>query len=66
MITLAGQAYPEMAGQRDFYDQVWRDLNASGLTSTDSLHTSMSASGLAAPRTSEFGKQFIKFISEPE
>jgi hypothetical protein len=58
-------AYPELTGRRDFYDQVWRELNARGLVSTDGLHTGMTGSGLSASRTSELGKQFMSFVRAP-
>lgn len=59
-------AYPELRGNRDFYDQVWEDLNQRGLVTTDSLHTTMSGPGLMSRRTSELGAQFLRFIEEPE
>ena len=57
-------AFPELSGRRDLYDQIWKDLTAKGLVNTDSLHVTMSASGLMEKRTSGIGEQFIKFISE--
>lgn len=58
-------AYPELKGRRDFYDQVWRELNGRGLTSTDGLHGMMTAAGAAASRTSELGRRFLSFIRKP-
>jgi len=57
-------AFPELIGRRDLYDQIWKDLHAKGLVDTNSLHVTMSASGLMTKRTSAIGEQFIKFISE--
>ena len=48
-------AYPELQDQRPLYDQVWRDLFGRWLTSTDSLHVTMSRSALFEARTSELG-----------
>lgn len=59
-------AFPELENRREFYDQVWRDLVARGLVTTDSLHGMMTGSGLMAQRTSEIGNQFLRFISEPK
>lgn len=55
-------AYPELQNQRDFYDQVWKDLNANGLVGTDSLHTMMTESGLRVGRLTGLGRQFLAFI----
>ena len=55
---------PELHGQRSLYDQIWRDLYSSGLVNTDGLHTTMSANGLAAKRTTAMGDTFLRFIEE--
>lgn len=59
-------AYPELQTQRAFYDLVAKDLWNSGLMNTDGLHTMMSASGADASRTTDIGKQFLRFITEPK
>jgi hypothetical protein len=64
--TILETAYPELAGNRIFYDQVWKDINTYGLTRTDSLHTMMTGGGLQAQRASDLGNDFIRFIEEPE
>ena len=56
---------PELRGQRDIYDQVWKDLRSRGLLNTDSLHAMMSSQGLGAKRTTEIGDAFLRFVSEP-
>ncbi|MFZ5789082.1 MAG: hypothetical protein ACOY3L_00130 [Pseudomonadota bacterium] len=56
---------PELAGQRDFYDQLWRDLRNRGLVSTDSLHGMMSRSGMLAKRTTALGDEFLRFVVSP-
>lgn len=58
-------AFPELQGQRDFYDQIVKDLYAKGLMSLDSLHTTMTGHGIYVSRTTEMGKQFIQFITSP-
>ncbi len=58
-------AFPELRGRREIYDQFWSDLRGRGLVTTDGLHTTMTAStnGMYARRTSEFGREFLAFIS---
>ena len=59
------EGLPELAGKRTFYDQVWNDLNSRGLVNTGGLHTTMSAQGMTAKRTSELGDSFLDFVSPP-
>ena len=58
-------AYPELRGQRVFYDQVFKDLYEKGLINTEGLHVTMTGGGLTAQRTSDMGKAFIRFITSP-
>jgi hypothetical protein len=58
-------AYAELSGKRDFYDQIWRDLSTRGFVNANSLHTTMSGSGLMAKRTTALGDQFLNFIEKP-
>lgn len=58
-------AYPELRGQRGFFDQIFKDLYERGLTNTETLHTTMTGTGLIAQRTSEMGRAFIRFITSP-
>lgn len=58
-------AFPELRDQRDFYDQVWKDLNDRGVVNTPGLRTMMSATGAFEERTTPFGRAFMAFISEP-
>jgi hypothetical protein len=62
--TILGYAFPELAQDRALYDQIWKDLYQKGLLNTDSLHVTMSWSGLIARRTSELGEKFLMYISE--
>jgi hypothetical protein len=57
-------AYPELKGKRELYDLIWDDLSRAGLHNTEGLHGMMTGSGLMLPRTSDFGKEFLKFITE--
>ena len=57
-------AYVAMKGKRTFYDQLWRDLHARGLVSTDGLHSMMTAGGALSQRTTELGDRFLRFIEK--
>jgi hypothetical protein len=59
-------AYPELRDQRNFYDVIAKDLWLAGLLTTDGLHTMMSAGGAAASRTTDIGKQFLRFIIDTD
>lgn len=58
-------AFPELRGQRTFYDHVWADLHQRGLIGTDSPHGMMTPNGVRAKRTTDIGDQFMKFIEDP-
>lgn len=60
------RAFPELQGQTELTDVIWRDLHDSGLHRTSDLKTSMSSDALLANRASDLGKEFLKFITEPE
>ncbi|MFK5283655.1 hypothetical protein ACI3PL_29180, partial [Lacticaseibacillus paracasei] len=59
-------AYPELQSQRALYDLIARELWACRLMNTDGLHSMMTGSGTEASRTSDLGKQFIRFITDPK
>jgi hypothetical protein len=54
--------FPELQGKREFYDQVWTDLNNRGLVNTPSLQGMMSSQGVMAPRVTDMGKRFSAFV----
>lgn len=56
---------PDLAGQADIYNQLWRDLHIRGLVNTEGLQGLMTGSGLTAKRTTDLGDEFLQFISEP-
>jgi len=62
---LIEKAFPTLRNNREFYDQIWKDLYLRGLVSTDGLHTMMTASGVEAKRTTGIGDAFLNFISSP-
>ncbi len=55
-------AFPELKGEREFYDSVWRDLYLRGLVGAETLHSIATGSGLAQKRTTAFGDKFLAFI----
>ncbi|HET7269431.1 MAG TPA: hypothetical protein VFJ15_15140 [Oleiagrimonas sp.] len=56
---------PELRNQRHIYDQIWKELYASGLVNTDGLHAMMTGMGLTEKRTSQLGDAFLQFINDP-
>lgn len=63
LVTVLERGIPELKGQRDVYDQFWRDLYTRGLVNTDGLHTMITAQGMGQKRTSELGDLLLDFIS---
>jgi hypothetical protein len=63
--SLLLEAFPELKGKNDFYDQVWNDLNNRGLTSTSGLRVMMSPQGVMASRSTDMGKKFLIFVKKP-
>jgi len=58
------EAFPELSSQRSFYDRIVIDLFNKGLIVYQSLHVIMSEQGIWQSGTSEFGKDFLQFISD--
>jgi hypothetical protein len=58
-------AYPELAQQRELYDQLAKDLFDRGLINTNGLHTMMSADGAFENRVTALGSGFLKYITAP-
>jgi hypothetical protein len=58
-------AFPELVSRRNFYEQLAKDLHTRGLVSMENLHVTGTADGMVAPRSTEMGRLFLKFISEP-
>ncbi len=55
---------PEMRGRKDFYLLVAGELGAAGMM-TASLSGMVSDSALMSRLTTDFGRQFVRFISPP-
>lgn len=60
------QAFPELHTKKVFREQVWAELRSCGLLQNYPLDTQAGADGAVASRTTEFGKQFIRFIKRQE
>lgn len=57
------EVYPELKEKEKYVDKIVKELYSDGLMTTESLNTTMSASGMVACRTSEMGNDFIRFIT---
>lgn len=64
--TFLELAYPELASRRDFHTLLAKDLHTRGLTTMENLVVTGTAGGILAPRTTDMGRSFLKFISEPD
>jgi hypothetical protein len=64
--TLLEQCLPELRGYRDTYEQIVRELQAEGLLGQGNfLPVMLTGSGVLESRTTQRGKRFIRFISNP-
>jgi len=58
--------FPELSGQGHFLVRLAKDLHERGLTQITSLMTDMTEPGAIHSWTTPWGKDFVRFISEPE
>jgi len=60
-------AYPELKVDREFYDQIIKDLYENGLFGVNSMHGVMTLHGIMSSVIPEdsLGKRFLDFISDP-
>jgi len=59
------EIFPELKTREEFTQQIVKDLYSKGLISSDSIGTHMTVEGALSPHTTEFGNEFLLFISEP-
>lgn len=59
-------AFPELAGKRQYYDPIVRDLNTKGLLSIESLHLQMTRNGMTQPAVTFWGAELVRLIREPQ
>jgi hypothetical protein len=65
--TVVEYCLPEVRGRKETYEQVVRDLQSEGLLSQGQfLNVTMTGGGMLQSRSTERGKQFMKFISAPQ
>ena len=65
MSQVLTDAFPALQAKRSFYDQIIRELIASGLVGDFTFHAVMSGGGWQASRTTEEGNRFLRFITAP-
>lgn len=60
-------AFPDLRGRRDFYDLLYNELASRGFLSgnANALNMATTPDGMLASRTTQIGKQFIRFITSP-
>lgn len=56
--------YEELKGQKSFYSLIFKELYTKGLINTSEPSGTMTSSGIVERRSSSFGQEFIRFISE--
>ena len=66
LFDLLAKAYPELQNQQTLSSQIARDLYIRGFSSTEGLGAMTSGSGMYAQRTTELGREFLKFITAPD
>jgi hypothetical protein len=62
---LLEEGMPEFKGRRDWYDLLDRDLAAASLTNHGGLHVIQTGASLWNPATSDLGRRFLAFITDP-
>ena len=62
--TVIEHCFQELHGNREFYDQLIRELQAEGLIGQGQyVHTTMTGDGMVESRTTGIGKMFLEFIT---
>lgn len=56
-------AFPELKNQDELLDIIWNDLESAGFHRTGSIKTTMTGDGTLSERTTNFGKEFLNFIT---
>ncbi len=66
LVHLIEAALPEIQSNGELLTRVVVDLHSMGLTTTNSVQGMMTGSGLLDRRSTELGRSFLTFISDPE
>ncbi len=62
---LLEEYFPELSGQRQFYDVIVADLSAEGMLGIRDIHGNITGHGMFQKVTTEWGDQFVRFITSP-
>ena len=60
--NLLDAAFPQLHGQEEFSGAVWNDIYSKKIFNTPSIHGTMTRDGIVSRRTTELGREFLKFI----
>jgi hypothetical protein len=63
--TLLEEYYPDMRGQRQFYDVAVSDLHAQKMFGAPDLQAMITGRGMFQKVTTDWGDRFLKFITAP-
>jgi hypothetical protein len=63
--TVIEHCLPDLRGQKELYSQIFKELYADGLLTSQSLGVTMTGSSMVRSHTTEFGKKFLGFITKP-
>lgn len=63
--TFLESYYPDMRGQRQFYDLAVSDLHAQKMLGVQDLQTMVTSNGMFQKITTEWGDRFLAFVTSP-
>lgn len=58
------QVYPELKVNEGLVSKIIKELYADGMLNTENMNCMMTSSGMVASRTTELGKNFIRFLTK--
>jgi hypothetical protein len=62
---LLEEYFPEMRGQRQFYDIIVSDLHSDGMLAVRDAHGGITGQGMFQKITTDWGDRFVSFITSP-
>ena len=60
---MINNAFPELKKEDELINIIWSDLKTAGFHRSGDVTTSMTGNGIFSEKTTQFGKEFIKFIT---
>jgi hypothetical protein len=63
IFSVLKHVYPEFSDQDDLIDIIWSDLHSAGFHRSGSIKSGMSGDGVLSERTTDLGKEFMRFIT---